>query len=267
MTGTSIALRRGYLSPQRRLIIARAIAGSLAGLVPLPFVDDWVKAAVLGGGYRRIAAAHGVDLDDRAVANLVHGKTTPPSLTEMAASGIAYRVAGVAAKRVLVALGTVNRARATARTFVTMTLFDHYCAKLHTGGALDGPTALALREEISRAIEQTPGALSFHPFRRGAIAAAKATVKAPFELANLVTGGLVRRMLAKRAGGDVVTEPEAVDQIEQTLTNALADEGGFLARTVASVEQHLSGDANPYLDGALDALDRRWKARVAAGVE
>ena len=264
---TSIALRRGYLDPARRLIIARAIAGSLAGLVPFPFLDDWAKGAVLGGGYRRIAATHGVDLDDHAVRSLVHGRTPPPSLTELAAGGIGYRIAGMAAKRVMLVVATVNRARAAARTFVTLTLFDHYCAKLHTGGPLDGTTALALREEIARAIDQTPGALSFHPFRKGALAAARATIKAPFELADLATGGLVRRLLAKRAGGDHVSEPEAVDQVEQSLTNALADNSGFLARTVAAVEQQLSGDANPYLDGALDALDRRWKARVAAGLE
>ena len=60
------------------------------------------------------------------------------------------RVAGRAAKRMMVALATVNRARSAARTFTAMTLFDHYCAKLHRGLALDGPTALALREEIVR---------------------------------------------------------------------------------------------------------------------
>ena len=47
---------------------------------------------------------------------------------------------------------------------------------------------------------------------------------------------------------------------------ALADKDGFLARTVASVEVQLSSEVNPYLDGAIDSLDRRWRARVAAGV-
>lgn len=261
---TSLALRRDYLTRQRRLIIARALAGSLAGVVPLPFLDDWAKGAVLGGGYRRIATSHGVDLDDDAVKHLVHGKTPPPSIAEMAASGIAYRIAGRAAKRMLVALATVNRARAATRTFVTMTLFDHYCARLHTGPALDAATAVALRDEIARAIEQTPGALSFHPFRRGALAAARATVRAPLELADLATGGFVRKLLARRAGGDAVTEPEAVDAVEQSLATALADKKNFLTRTVAAVEVQLSAEGNPFLDGALDALDRRWRARMAA---
>jgi hypothetical protein len=259
---TAIVLRREYLTPQRRLIIARSIAGSLASIVPIPFVDDWVLAAVLGGGYRRIAEAHGVDLSDEAVTNLVHGKTPPPSPAQLAVSGIMYRVAGVAAKRMLLALATMNRARAASRTFVTMTLFDHYCAKLHTGTALDGATALALREEIARAIDQTPGALALHPFRKGLAAAARAALKAPLELADLASGGALRKLVARKS---TVTEAEAVNDVEQAIEQQLADKQGFLARTVAAVEGQLSADGNPFLDNALDALDRRWRARVAAG--
>jgi uncharacterized protein (DUF697 family) len=263
MTTTALVARRTYLDGQRRTIIARAIAGSLAGLVPIPFLDDWAKAAVLGSGYKRVASAHGVDLDAEAVTNLVHGKTPPPSLLHMATSGIVYRIAGLAAKRMLLALGTVNRARAASRTFVTMTLFDHYCAKLHTGLALDGPTALALREEIARAIDQTPGALGVHPFRRGLSSAARSALKAPLELADLASGGALRRLLTKKSE---VTEAEAVDDVEQALETQLANSSGFLSRTVAAVEVQLSAEGNPFLDSAIETLDRRWRARVAAGL-
>ena len=260
---TALVARRSYLDRARRTIIARSIAGSLASIVPVPFLDDWAKAAVLGGGYRRLAAAHGVDLDDEAVTALVHGKTPPPSIAQMAASGIMYRIAGVAAKRMLLALATVNRARAASRTFVTMTLFDHYCARLHTGLALDGATALALRDEIARAVDQTPGALGMHPFRRGLASAARAAMKAPLELADLASGGALRRLLTKKSQ---VSEAEAVDDVEQALETQLANKGGFLSRTVAAVEVQLSADGNPFLDGAIEALDRRWRARRAAGV-
>ena len=263
---TELVARRTYLDSQRRTIIARAIAGSLAGLVPIPFLDDWARAAVLGGGYRRIAATHGVDLDDDAITSLVHGKTPPPSISQLAVSGIMYRIAGLAAKRMLLALATVNRARAASRTFTTMTLFDHYCAKLHTGPALDGPTALALREEIARAIDQTPGALSFHPFRRGLSSAARAALKAPLELADLASGGALRRMLTRRSSASPVTDAEVVNDVEQALESQLANQSGFLSRTVAAVEVQLSADGNPFLDGALDALDRRWRARRVAGL-
>src|SRR3954469_5037409 len=267
MTSTSLVRSRDYLAGQRRAIIARSVAGSLAGAVPIPFLDDLATGLVLGGGYRRIAAAHHIDLDGDALKTLVHGTSPPPSIVDLAASGIMLRVAGRAARRMLVALATIDRARSAARTFVTMTLFDHYCARLHTGLALDAGTALALRDEIGRAIDQTPGALAFHPFRRGAMAAARATLRAPLELADLATRGAVRRLLAKQAGGNDVTEAEAVDDIDQAVETALASKTGFLSRTVVAVEIQLSAEANPFLDSALDALDRRWRARIAAGVK
>jgi hypothetical protein len=263
MTSTSLIRSREYLAGQRRAIIARSVAGSLAGAVPVPFLDDLAKSLVLGGGYRRIAAAHHIDLDGAALKTLVHGTSAPPSIVDLAASGILLRVAGRAARRMLVALATIDRARSAARTFVTMTLFDHYCARLHTGLALDAATALALRDEIGRAIDQTPGALAFHPFRRGALAAARATLRAPLELADLATRGAVRRLLARRSS---VTDAEAVDALDHAVETALASKTGFLSRTVAAVEVQLSAEANPFLDGALDAFDRRWRARVAAGV-
>lgn len=262
MTTTSLVRSRGYLVKQRRAIIARSVAGSLAGALPIPFLDDWAIGTVLGAGYRRIAAAHSVDLDDAALKALVHGTSAPISLAEIAVSGIMARLVGRAARRMLLALATIERARSAARTFVTMTLFDHYCAKLHTGLALDAPTALALRDDIGRAIDQTPGALAFHPFKRAAMSAARATLRAPLELADLATGGAVRRLLTRRAG---VTEAEAVDELDQAVETALAAKTGFLSRTVAAVEIQLSAEANPFLDEALDALDRRWRARVAAG--
>ena len=247
------------------MIIARALMGSLAGAVPLPFVDDMAVTRVLGGGYKKIAAAHQVDVTDDAVNALVHGTTKPPSVTTMALTGVIGRLASSAARRMMVAIAAVNRARSAARTYVAMTLFDHYCAKLHTGLALDGPTALILREEIVKAIDGTPGALAFHPFRKGALAAARATVRAPLELADIASGGRLRKLLAARTGGSDVAEPEGVDETEQAMEQILADKTNFLSRTVAAVEAQLSSEINPFLDGAIESLDRRWRARVAAG--
>lgn len=262
---TALVPRRDYLAAQRRTIIARALMGSLAGAVPLPFVDDMAVTRVLGGGYRKIAAAHQVDLTDEAINALVHGSTKPPSISGMAVAGVVARVATRAARRMMVAIAAVNRARSAARTFVAMTLFDHYCAKLHTGLALDGPTAMLLREEIARSIDGTPGALAFHPFRRGALAAARATLRAPLELADIASGGRVRKLLAARTGGNEVAEAERVDELDQAMERILADKTNFLSRAVAAVEAQLSSEINPFLDGAIESLDRRWRARVAAG--
>jgi uncharacterized protein (DUF697 family) len=256
---TALVTRRDYLADQRRGIIARSLLGAIAGAVPIPFVDDWAIEKVLGSGYLRIANAHHVDLDEAAVKNLVHGKTPPISLIDTAGSRIAYKIAGRAAKKVLFVLATVTRARSAAHTFTAMTLFDHYCAKLHKGAALDGATALALREEIDRTIDQTPGALAFHPFRRAALAAAKATVRTPLRLADIATRGGLRRLLSR--GKSEIHEPEAVHDVDQAIESALASKDNFLSRTVAAVEIQLSAEANPFLDASIDSLDRRWRAR------
>jgi len=261
---TALTMRRDYLVPQRRSIIARSLAGSLVGALPIPFLDDWAVSAVIGGAFKRIAHAHHVDLDDEAVRNLVHGSAKPVAIADLAVGGVVMRIAGRAAKRMMVALATINRARSAAKNFVILTLFDHYCARLHTGLALDGATALALRGEIVKAIENTPGALSFHPFRRGAMAALRATVKAPLELADIASGGAIRKLLAKKSE---VTEAEAVDDLDRAVETALASKTGFLSRTVAAVEIQLTAEQNPYLDAAIENLDRRWRARVAAGLK
>ncbi|MGE3459316.1 MAG: hypothetical protein AB7O24_29655, partial [Kofleriaceae bacterium] len=62
-----------------------------------------------------------------------------------------------------------------------------------------------------------------------------------------------------------VTEAEAIDELEQAVETALANKDGFLSRTVAAVELQLSAEVNPFLDAVLDAFDRRWRARLAAG--
>jgi hypothetical protein len=259
VTITALVLKRDYLVAHRRMILGRAVAGTLAGLVPVPLLDDWLISAVLGGGYRRIAHSHQVDLSDQAVAALVFGKSAPPAIAEMAGTAIAYRLLRGSWKRMLVAITALRRARATANTFLAMTLFDHYCARLHVGIGLSGDEALALRAAISEAIANTPGGLSLDPFRRGALAAARATVRAPLELADVLSGGALRRYL-DRGTGDV-TEAAAVDEVDAAVDQQLAEQSSFLARTVTAVELQLSAEVNPYLDALIDRFDDIWRRR------
>ena len=259
---TALVLKRDYLIAHRRLILARAIAGTIAGMVPVPFLDEWLVGAVVGGGYRRLAAAHQVDLHDDAVASLVFGKTPPPSWTEMAGSAIAYKIATQTWKRLLIALTALRRARSAANHFLAMTLFDHYCARRHVGLGLSRERALELRETISEAIAASPGGLALDPFRRGALAAARATVRAPLELADLVSGGALRRYLDRQAD---VTEADAVDEVDQALDKQLAESSSFLSRTVSAVELQLSAEVNPYVDGLIERFDELWRRRTEGG--
>lgn len=255
MTTEALTLRRDYLGSHRRLILGRAIAATLAGAIPVPFVDDWLVTALLGGAYRRIAAARQVDLDEDAVKNLVHGRSGPVAWQEMAASAVGYRIATRTWKRLLIAVAAARRAQAASRTFLVLTLFDHYCMRLHEGLGLTGDDALALRESIDSALDQTPGSFSFEPFRRGALAAARATLRAPLELADIASGGALRRYLDKRRD---VHDPAAVSELDQVIDQQLAESSSFLGRAVRSVELQLSAEVNPYLDHAIERLDKIW---------
>lgn len=254
---TELTLRREYLSMHRRMILARAIAGSVVRLVPVPVLDDWLVGTVVGGAYKRVAAASNVDLEDDAVRNLVFGKTPPPGWAETTASAIAYRIASVTWKRFLLVLTTIRRAQAASHTFAALTLFDHYCARRHVGMGLDAARALELRDCIGKVIAETPGGLSFEPFRRGVIAAARATVKAPFELADIASGGALRRLMSKNS--TEVAEAEVIDEVEAALDRQLADKDGFLARSVAAAEQQLSAEVNPYVDRLIERFDEAWR--------
>ena len=253
----ALTLRREYLAVHRRLVLGRALAGTVAGMVPIPLLDDWLTQVLVGGGYRRIAAAHNVDLDEDAVKNLVFGKTPPPQWLETTASTIAFRLAGQTLKRFLMVVTAVRRAQRASRTFAALTLFEHYVQRRHTGLGLDAARALELRDTIGKVILATPGGLSFEPFRRGLVGAARATVKAPLELVDIASGGALRRLLTR--GQSEVAEAEAVDEVEAALDRQLADKDGFLSRAVAAVEQQLSADVNPYVDALIDRFDQQWR--------
>ncbi len=261
MTTEALTLRRDYLGSHRRMILGRALAATLAGSIPVPFVDDYLVSAILGGAFRRIAAARQVDLDDDAIRNLVHGRASPASWSEMATSAVGYRLATQTWKRLLVAVAAARRARAASRTFLVLTLFDHYCTRLHEGIGLDGDAALQLRDSIVSALDQTPGSFSLEPFRRGALAAARATLRAPLELADIATGGALRRFLDRRRGD--VHDPDTISELDQVIDQQLAESSSFLGRAATAVELQLSAEVNPYLDHAIERLDRIWREKKA----
>lgn len=253
--------RRDHLLVQRRLRIGRALAGTMVAAVPVPIVDDLVLQTVLGNGYRRLAEAYHVELSDAAVHHLVHGRVEELAWYEAVLGGVGFRVATRAAKRAWLAVAAVRNAGAASRLYVVLTLFEHYCATLHTGLGLDGEQALQLREEIARSIAATPGALGFHPFRKGAVAAARSMMKAPLAFADRVSGGRLRAFLQRRS--EVVTA-DAISNAEREFAAQLAARDSVLGRIVFAIEAQLTADHNPYLDRALDIFETRWRARVAA---
>lgn len=258
---TELTLRRDYLSRHRRLAVGRALASAAVGLIPIPLLDDYLIEATLGGAYKRIAAAHQIDLDEIAIKNLVHGKTQPKAWYELTGTALVGRLAGRGLRRFLIALAAIRRAQAASRTFATLTLFDHYCARMHTGMGLDGARALEVREMIRRALAETPGGLSFEPFRKGALSAARTVARAPLALADVASRGRLRKLLARGKSDDEVEEAVAVDDVDAMVEHELAERDGVFSRAVAAVELQLSAEVNPFIDKAIDRLETLWRAR------
>lgn len=246
---TELTRSRQHLADNRRMIIARSLAAGAAGALPIPIVEEWLSATIERGMIKRIAERHQVDLDDAALRAVADGPSRPPEWTEIVGGGVAWRLLGRLWRRVLIAVLAARRAQAASRAFTVATLFDHYCARLHTGFGLDAVDGAQVRALIDQAIDRTDGGLGRTLFRRGLLAAARATLRAPLRAANALSGGALRRLLG--AGSEQVAIAEVDDAIERQLE----DDKGFLSRAVSAVELQLAAESLPYLDALIDNFE------------
>jgi len=257
MTSTELTQSRAHLDENRRMIIGRSLAAAIAGAVPVPLLEEWLSATVQRTTIKKVADAHSVDLDEAAIRAIADGPSSPPEWTEIAGGGIAWRILGSAWKRVLIAVLAARRAQAASKAFSVATLFDHYCARLHVGLGLDAIDGAHVRALIDQAIGETKGGLTRTLFRRGLLAAAKATARAPLKMANTLTGGRLTKLL-----GD--GEVEAVTDVERELDRQLAEEDSFLARASKAIEFQLAAESVPYLDRLIDNFEAAYRRQASA---
>lgn len=253
MTSTELTRSREYLGDNRRMIIGRSLVTAIAGAVPVPVLEEWLSATVQRGTIRRIADRHQVDLDESAVRAIADGPATPPEWTEVAGGGLLIRLLSRGWRRFLIVLLAARRAQAASKAFVVATLFDHYCARLHVGAGLDAIDGAEVRALIDQAMEQTEGGLTRTLFRRGVLAAARASLRAPVAVANALSGGALRRLLGS---GD---EVEAVSEVDAAIEEQLRSETGVLARAVTAIELRLTAESLPYLDRVLDRFEHLYR--------
>ncbi len=253
----ALTIRRDHLGAHRRMILGRSIAASLAALLPVPVLDDWVASTIKRGTMRRVASDHGVDLDGAAIAALADGKSSAPAWTEIAGGAVAYRLLSRGARKLLWI--ATKRTQAAARNFLVATLFDHYCSRLHVGLGLDGESAAELRAAIDQALEITPGKLSDRVFRRALVAAARTSVKAPLSLADMATGGALTRWRDRRRD-----EVEAIVEIDDAVEHEVQSPHSFLGRAAGAAEAQLAAETNPYIDQLVRSFEDLWRTRHKA---
>jgi len=255
MTTTALSNRHEHLAHNRRMLIGRSIASAIAGSLPVPLVEEWLASTIKRRTIAKLAESHAIDISNAALRAIADGPGRAPEWTDVAGGTLAGRLLTRGWKRLLIGAIAVRRTSAAGRTFLIATLFDHYCARLHVGLGLDEADAAELRSVMDQAIARTKGGLSRRIFRRAVVAAARATAKAPLELADMATGGAVRRLLTR---GD---EVEAVTEVDEELERQMAERDSFLARAAFAVELQLSADENPYIDELIEVFEHLWRAR------
>jgi hypothetical protein len=245
----ALARSTEHLAAHRGLVVSHAVASAAVGLLPIPYVDEWLPSLVRRAMIRRIAEDRGVDLDEDAVRELADGRVPPPKWSHLVNLAPLLRTARRGLRRIFMAFVVYRRADSASRTFALGTLFDHYCARLHVGAGLDATSARELRGRIDAVVASPSAGLGGYLFRRGLGAAARATVRAPSEIFHALTFNKLRRL----ASG---SEVEAEEELEDALEASAKDEGSFLRRAARSVDQQLGVAGGGWVAGLVEELER-----------
>jgi hypothetical protein len=238
--------RFAHLSAHRGLIVRRALLiGAIRGFLPLPVVDEQLAVRVRAGLLGKLALGRQVDLPPASASVLAGEVGTASNLTFAAAAALVAKFAG---RKFLALLAAGRGAEQMAKTFERATLFDHYCAKMHVGGAITRADADGLRKVIDSVLAASSGGPVLAAFREGGRVLGRSLLEAPRWLVQRITG-LAERFA--RSGGnpdiiDAVPEPEGGD-------------GTWLERASQVVEEALARAGNTHLAAMLDSFEQSWK--------
>jgi hypothetical protein len=243
------ATELAHLAPLRPRIAARAVGAALAGVLPLPIIDDILEEQVRKSMVRMIAARHSVKITRGAVWNLSVEHDTPTwrRLSTAAAVGsFLWR----ALRKTLVVLAVARQADEAARTFQLGTLLDHYFGKLHGGGELDAAHARKLHKVIVMAMNQTRRESLTRTFQQGIMSAARTTATMPLQ------------MVVNFARAVVWSPDEVADAKVAEVTDEAAPES-FVAKASRNVSEDIATSGSEYLAGLVELFTLLWRESAA----
>jgi len=237
-----------HLAANRTLILTRAVLSGLAGMVPVPYIDDLIAGAVRSHLIKRVAEIRSVDLD----GNAVHALSEPAGSRVLSAAGIgALAIGGTKRifRRIAASIFFVRRVDEAIDTFHVGTLFDHYCAKHHVGLGLDGERAALLRHAIDLATKRAQSEVLRAAFRRAMLGVGRAAVAVP----SAVWGRLFK---PKAPAG----EEERVVEAEK-IADSLP--GSAMGKAVKNLSSEISAVEKSYVAMLLQRFDVAWAATVS----
>ncbi|MCC6994518.1 MAG: hypothetical protein IT370_07920 [Deltaproteobacteria bacterium] len=245
--GATAAPDLAHLAELRAKIAARAVATALAGLVPLPIIDDLASEAARRSMLRMIAKARGIATTPGAIANLAV-EVDAPTWRRLATGAAVGSMLWRSLRKAVLVLTVLREADEAARTFQIGTLFDHYCARMHPGGELDAVSARLLREVMTASMESVRREALKKTFRRGMLLALRTSARVPIKLVSSFV-----RAVTGRGKGEA-----AVDAAVEA-----AEREGFVAKAARAITDEITSSGSAFLGELVDAFGSRWKLHQA----
>jgi hypothetical protein len=247
--------RLAHLAAHRGLIVRRSLlATALGGIVPVPVMDEYVASRVHGGLLIKLAEQRQVDLPPSS-AEVLSDPKEATLLRHATITAITLVALKLAWRKFFALLAAGRGADEMASTFQFSTLFDHYCARIHVGGAIDRRRAAELRVAIHETVELTEKATLVAVFRDGGKILGRSLLEAPRWMTRRISS-LARRWVSSR--GDVAATFDPAAEV------AAEGETKWLDRAAGAVEERLGTLGNDYLVLLVDDFERRWAMRQAA---
>jgi hypothetical protein len=246
--------RLAHLAQNRGLVVRRSLlATALGGFIPLPVMDDFVAGRVRAGLFMKLAGSRHVDLPQSTADLLADPRegSTLRNATLTAATLIALKLAW---RKFFALLAAGRGAEEMATTFQFATLVDHYCARLHVGGAVTRPRAMELRGLMHVTIERTEKSALVSVFRDGGRVLARSMLEAPRWVTERI--GTYAQRWAQTRGA-----PPGAPPFDPGIELPEGAEQRWIDRAARVIEDRLGGLGNDYLGVLVDGFEERWRAR------
>ena len=242
-----------HLRENRRLIVRRSLlATAVGGVIPVPVLDDYFAGRVKAGMLIKLAERRQVDIAQSPAELLGDPRegTAIRNATMTAATLLALKLAW---RKFFALLAIGRRAEDMVTTFQLGTLFDHYCSKLHVGGAIDRHRAVLLRGAIFGALAESERAALVGAFQDGGRVLARSALEAP----SWMSARIERAARRWSETGGRTADPGDLAEPE-------GEEARWLDRASAAVEDRLGRAGQSYLTRLVVAFERHLKTAVEA---
>lgn len=151
-----------HLEDHRAVILLRSALIGAATALPIPAVGDMLASALSRGLIYHVARLRYVDIDEAAVDELLTQSPKKQRMSVLSAVGGLISLVGrrIKLRRVFAGLAVLRGVEAGARAFHVATLFEHYCARHHSGLVIHAADARRLRDTIDEAMDTTQREMS-----------------------------------------------------------------------------------------------------------